>query len=102
MHTVSVDPKGSTIAVIKVFTKPCDLGSKLTGIRCYNDENEIILSNGWFQDSECQKFELKPFERVTGIKGYWHPARKGDDDKDFVPNLGATLYDVQFRIFDTT
>ena len=93
--------QGSDIAMFKVFSVKRDLGSKLTGIRCYNDENEIILSVGWFDGADDVKIVLKPTERVTGIKGWWAPPRKDTEGNDFVPHMGATLYDVQFRIFDT-
>lgn len=75
------------IQYLKVFTMPrSHYGLKLAGIRCYADNDRNLLSSGWFQGADCQVFELKPGEKVVGVKGFYHPSHP------------AILYDVQFLI----
>ena len=68
MKEFKVDPPNSQIVMFKVFTIARDEGHKLTGLRCYNSEDRCVLSVGWFQDAVFQQFELKPHEKITGIR----------------------------------
>ena len=72
MEEYKVEPQSAVISMFKIFTVKRTYGHKLTGIRCYDCENRVVLSVGWFQDADCKKIELKPTQRVTGIEGVRH------------------------------
>ena len=98
MEEVKVNPSTAVIVMFKVYTIKREYGHKLTGIRCYDADDRVVLSCGWFQDSTCTKFELKPSEKITGIEGKWYPTRT--HEIGMIPHQGALLYDIQFRIFN--
>ncbi len=99
MKEYKINPPNTQIVMFKVYTVRREYGQKLAGLRCYDSENKVVLSIGWFQDALCTEFALKPHERLTGIEGMWNPSRD-IEGLGMIPHQGALLYDVQFRIFN--
>ena len=83
--------------MFKVFTRQTQYGHKLTGLRCYDCHDKVVLSVGWFQDAEVMKVDLKPNERVVGLEG--SILNEKVTERGIIPSQGATLYDVKFRIY---
>ncbi len=48
MKEYKVDPPTAIITYFKTYTIAREYGQKLTGIRCYDSDNKIVLSVGWF------------------------------------------------------
>jgi hypothetical protein len=48
MKEVKVNPPNSVITMIKVYTVKREYGEKLTGLRCYDSEDRVVLNVGWF------------------------------------------------------
>ena len=48
MKEYKVNPPSAVIVMFKVYTIKREYGHKLTGLRCYDCENKVVLSVGWF------------------------------------------------------
>jgi len=78
----------SRVKSFKTYTLPTKYGERLCGFRAYNEDDECVLSAGWFDPAFLidKKFQLTDNEVIAGFKSLRH--------KDFE----AVHYDVRFII----